>query len=515
MKKGIILVIGFLVWLLPFPIQAQSQNQKDDHSWQDNPGLGDSYTVPESYYNSNNEPAPTKVESGTIHAKTTTVTASGADTQLTTPVVQTTSTPVPTVPQTEIAEPDPYASEQPNTASKSPEDDLGVITRLEGLRLEFEELKKGVTNPDDVAGYNGGFYIKSRDDKFKLKMNFRAQVKYSFNIAEDVEDKHSLLVRRAYISFGGNAYSPKLGYFFLMAPAAGKDPSLIGFDLSYSFHKSFNLHFWLDYMYITSGYTMSSGKLQFVNKAMADARYNFGDAVCVSPDGEIGKIKYIASMCNGIATGLSLNTNNEMAYSLRVEYNLLNTVPYGGGDQAYTEKPGLAIGIASGFGHMESTSSDGDAQPQARIMLGTSDLIFKFKGYSLKLAGYFRFTDQDQFTRAQNDAGFTVETGYFIIPKKFELALRASALLDDLTNAGLNLNMVGDNESSLGGAHAGRDVGGDSDNEYEFAVGLNYYFGQNAYNTKVQAQYSLIQDGQAGPDDLTNHIGQLQFTVSF
>lgn len=448
----------------------------------DVPALGDNYTVPESYYNSINEPPPQQQ-----------IPAASPQNQQQVPQQQ---------------------DQQPLPADKEIEGGLGVITQLEGLRLEFEELKKN-TNTDDVVGYNGGFFIKSRDGKFLLKINGRLQPKYSFDIAEEVENKHSFIIRRAYLFFSGNAYSPNFGYAFILAPALGTDPTLIGFDFFYKFSDAFIPHFWLDYLYMTSGYTLSSGKKQFITNSIGDSRYNFGDALGVAVDGKIKKFKYVMGIYNGIATGLTTNTNNEMAYSLRVEYDLLNVVPGGGGDQAHTEKPAILLGLAGGYGHMESLTSGGAAQPQSRIMLGTSDLQFKWKGYSLKLAGYFRFTDQDQFTQAQNDTGFTAETGYFFIPKKLELALRASALIDDLSNAGLNQNMQGGNESSLGGAHALRDVGGDSDNEWEYSAGLNYYFGPNGYNTKVQFQYTFFLDGRAGPDELATHFGQVQFQVQF
>lgn len=473
MKKHVyFLVLAALACLPLSPAFSQNLATSD----LDVPALGDNYTVPESYYNSINEPPP----------------------------------------QQQVQQPVPQSQQQdqqPLPADKEVEG-LGIISQLEGLRLEFDELKKN-TNTDDVVGYNGGFFIKSRDGKFFLKINGRIQPKYSFDVAEEAENRHTFWLRRAYLFFSGNAYSPNLGYLFVLAPASGTDPVLIGLDLYYKFHEAFSVHFWRDYLYITSGYTLSSGKKQFVTTSIGDSRYNFGDALGISADGKIKKFKYQFVVANGIATELRPNTNNELAYALRVEYDLLNAVPYGGGDQANTEKPGIQLGLAGGYGHMESLTAEGVAQPQSRVMLGTSDLQFKWKGYSLKLAGYFRFTDQDQFTQAQNDTGFTAETGYFFIPKKLELALRASALIDDLSNAGLNQNMLGSNESSLGGAHALRDVGTDSDNEWEYSAGLNYYFGANGYNTKVQFQYTFFLDGRAGPDELATHFGQVQFQVQF
>lgn len=407
-----------------------------------------------------------------------------------------------------------YAQDQKQISSTPPPDNSprGIVTQLEGLRLEFDALKQGLPT-DQIVGYDGGFFIKSRDEKFSLHVNGLLQPRYVFYHPETADDRHSFLLRNAKLVFSGNLYSPKLEYAFVLT--LPERPMLGNFDVNYAFGDPLVIHFWLDDVPLNPGYSLGPEALQFVTHSMADLRYNFGAGLAVAADGEFGKFKYVAGVFNGYNRGLALNLNNELAYGARLQFDIFGeTDVFGGNDFDYSEKPTLAMGAAGGFAHLD----DG---VQARVMLGTSDLAFKFKGYSLRMAGYFRFTDLNQFAQAQNDTGFSIETGYFIFKKRLELALRASATIDDLTNAGVGLNMVGEDDVKIESdkvelnLYSLGDAGGDSDNEWEYTAALNYYFGPEFFNTKVQAQYTFLHDGQPGADDLRSHVGLLQLVMEF
>lgn len=388
----------------------------------------------------------------------------------------------------------------------------GIVTQLEGLRLEFDALKQG-TSTDQIVRYDGGFFIKSRDGKFSLQANGLLQPRYVFYHPEDADDRHSFILRNAKLIFSGTVYSPKLGYAFVLS--LPERPMLGNFDLNYTFGDPLILHFWLDDVPLNPGYSLGPEALQFVTHSMADLRYNFGAGLAVAADGQFGKFKYLAGVFNGYNQGLTLNLNNELAYGGRLQFDIFGeTEVFGGNDFDFSAKPVLAMGAAAGLAHLE----DGD---QARVMLSVSDMAFKFKGYSLKLAGYFRFTDPSLFAQAQNDTGFTIETGYFIVKKRLELALRASATIDDLTNSDVGLNMVGEDDVKIEddsveiNLYSLGDAGGDSDNEWEYTAALNYYFGPEFFNTKLQAQYTFLHDGQPGADDLRSHVGLLQIVMEF
>lgn len=432
----------------------------------------DNYTVPESYYNSIKNQATSPADQD------------NQATKVDPPAEDNTITPVST------------------GGVVAPENKLMYVeTELGQLRQEVDELKKG---SNKTAGYDGGFFIKSDDDNFRLNLNFRAQARYSVNIAEDIDNGHTLTLRRTFIFFTGNAYNKNLTYTFLLEPRAS--PPMISFDLAYQFHKAFNLHVTRDSLLFTTEVADSSAKLMFVGKSILASRYDLSDALGVFAAGAVGKFKYYAAVFNGFNTGYDSNSNNELVYDLRVDFNILNSLSSGQADLDNSPKPGLAVSLAGAFGHFESGT-------QARLIAGYSDVRFKYRGLSVGIGGVYRQIDPNEFLVAQTDVAFTAQAGYFIIPKKFEIAVRTSALLDDINDAGLNMSMGASADTRLAGALAGGDVNGDSSNEWEYTAAMSYYL--KGYNVKLQAQYTYMLDGIAGPDDLVNHIGMFQVQVAF
>lgn len=452
--------------------------------------MAQNYQPPQSYYNSlpkNQQPTST----------------------------QTTQTPVEQPQPVETQITDPSTAQSSNETfvvaqndQKDPLEDSNINfnpaflrTRFGALEAEFEELKKAKFG-NELAGYNGGFFIKSADDQFKIKFNGRFQVRYAYIAAEDFDDGHTFVLRRGFLSISGNAYGDKVNYFTLYA-----NGELVAFDVSYAFNDWFSLHaVGGDSHAIIAEVADSSGKLSFLSKSLVGNRYDVGGSLGLYITGGNSKFGYDLKIFNGINSGFKTNANNELGYSGRVVYNVFGKMSSGQADLAYSEKPALSVGLGAVFGHYEDNT-------QARLFASGADIRFKYKGLSLYTAAVFRQTDLDRFTRAQDDYGVVGQASYFIIPKKLELAARASALFDDTTNAGVNINMFAGNITRLGGNLSGGDVGLDSDNEYEFSGALSYYaFG---YNLKLQAQYSMIIDGILGPDDRTNHIGMVQAMVGF
>lgn len=356
-----------------------------------------------------------------------------------------------------------------------------------------------------LAGYDGGFFIKSADGKFSWNLVGRIQPRFSANVAEDLEDKYSFTVRRVLLVMYGNAVDPKLSYEIVMMPAV--TPILVGATLGYSFMPEFNGL--IGYHTIPSTHTAmeSSGKFQLVDSSLATSKFGLGDSVGVTFNGAIGPhFAYNAGIFNGAATDLAKNQNNEMAYGLQLMFNVFGA--YGGGesDLKDSQEPNWLIELDGNYHHEESGT-------QAKVIHGALFTGLKWHGLGLLAEGNIRYIDPDEFTREQIDMGYTLQAGYFLIPTKLEIAARHSALLDDTNDVGINQNMTAGNIGGLDGPHIGVDVGGDSDNEYEFSGAITYYFAGN--NAKIQAQYSYVLDGIPGPDDETYHIGIIQGQVGF
>lgn len=381
-----------------------------------------------------------------------------------------------------------------------------VLTQLGAIRQEISKMREQYAGKvaDKNFGYDGSFFLQSDDENFRLNFNFRSQVRYGFNIAEDVQDGHSLHLRRQFVILTGNAYGEKATFTLIMSPS--NSPAFINVDIGYQFNDAFALHATEDSLLFTAEVAESSGKLSFIENSIMSERYDIGPSFGLYATGSYKKFSYYLGVFNSLDTDLAPNANTEMAYSLRLDFSLLDSLSDGMSDLDFSEKPALHLGMAGIFGHYDSGT-------QGRMMAVTSDLRFKYRGFTMSLAGVYRQTDLDQFTRAQTDLAATAYASYFLVPKKFELAVRYSQLFDDVTDAGVNINMAAGNRTKLESSLSGGDVDGDSDNEWETSVGLNYYVSK--YNVKVQGQYLMVVDGIPGPDDLVNHIGMAQVQLQF
>lgn len=435
---------------LIFVGQAQAQQTTSSNT----------YSLPESYYNSQNQPQPS-TGSQPVSVSTSSV-------------------------STEPAAPANAATPAPQAAPAAPEPAPAPV------------------EDKPVAGYDGGFFIQDKTGDYKLVWNGRLQVQGAVAAVEDVEDANSMSVRRSFFVFSGNLINEKLTYVIVDYPLA--PVNFVTGEFSYAFLPEFNVTLGLDTIDINYMLAVSSGKLDFMAQSIESQKFNLDDSIGIWLSGSLWKFGYWAGVFNGIGTVLDLNANQELAYGGNISFTPL--APYSGseGDPDHTDKVALFFRVGGGFGHYE----DGT---QAKVIMGTAFAGFKFQGVTLAAQGSYRYTDPNQFIREQTDLGYTVQASYYIIPKKLSFGLRHSALLDDISDVGVNLNMQGGRLSALKGIFTGSDVDGDSDNEYEYSAAINYDF--KGFAARIQAQYALVIDGIPGPDDRLSHIAMLQTQVGF
>lgn len=453
-----ILVFFFLVAAgLQFSIQVHAQVPNDQN-----------YTLPESYYQSQNEPAPAPQPAATGSSTVNTTTP--------TPVPETQPAPAEQVAQPVGSTPVP----EPTPPAAAPVADL------------------------PVAGYDGGFFIQDKGGKFKMTINGAMQIQLAGAFIEDSEDGYTLSVRRSSFVFGGHVIDPKLTWAVVFVPFDGV--GFAGGGIYYALMDEITFNAGYDSININYLYYLSSGKLDFLTPSIDTQRFNLGDTVGFWLAGTVGKVSYNAGVYNGVFNDLSNNANQELAYGGNVSYQPL--APFSGneGDPGNTQKVALIFQLGGGFGHYEDLT-------QAKVIAGHVFSGFKYRGVTVMASGNYRYTDPDQFTLEQTDLGYTVQASYYILPGKLSFGVRHSALLDDITDAGVNLNMTGGRLSALKGNFAGFDMNGDSDNEYEYSAALNYDF--SGANIRLQSQYALIVDGIPGADDNLSHIVMLQGQVRF
>jgi len=211
----------------------------------------------------------------------------------------------------------------------------------------------------------------------------------------------------------------------------------------------------------------------------------------------------------------NLRTNvNQLMYVARLQANIMGWAGYGEGDMAYSETPQMVIGGAYAYNPDIDTSTDNAfvgidlsnlnvrralaVNGNGRILgqgvvdfsTWTMDYAFKYRGFSLQAEYWFRNvtrqnTDVPCMQTAVvggpcivyapglfgNATGWTVQSGYYLIPRKVEVAARYAWWDPDTHSA--------------------------SDLIKEVDVSLNWFL-SGTYDHQIMLTYSNIAMGQGG-----------------
>jgi len=222
--------------------------------------------------------------------------------------------------------------------------------------------------------------------------------------------------------------------------------------------------------------------------------------------------------CPGNQRNLNANLRSsvsQLMYSARLNFNILGRPGYGEGDMAYSERPQLAIGGGYAYNPGINTATDNGfvgidlANLNVRRQLATFgngrqlgwgildystygfDGVFKYRGFSLQGEWYWKNINRHEKSAPflgtpgangpgtggvapgllGNATGWYVQSGYFLIPRKLQVAARYS-WWDPDTNAANDLIKQVD-------------------------VALSYYI-SGTYDHQIQIQYTNLFMGTGG-----------------
>lgn len=391
-------------------------------------------------------------------------------------------------------------------------------------------------------GYQNGFYLKSPDDKFSLKASGLLQFRYSLEDFDDSQDKSSFQIHRGRLKFAGNAFNPDLKYMMQMETRSTgtKDGSnaveLLDFFADYTKYEKLKFRIGQWKVPFNTQFMTSASKLQFVNRSEADDEFNLGRQIGVMAYGDVldNKLEYFAGVWNGNFRNEKRNDNNEHLWIGRVAFHPLDhfyghpkddmsheghTKHYGhyedvGGDFEYSNEPALLIAASAAFDSVDDFKAEleksGEAEEAAAgfkapglvfepvsepahvdegdevdVTRLVAELGFKYKGFSFLTEYYWRKT-HGYLDANLLDQGFFAQAGYFLIPKKLEVAGRYS-LVDY------------DNELEI-------------DAIRETTLGVNYFL--SAHRHKVQFNTIRI-DEEEGNEDNINYNYVIQYQMLF
>ena len=397
-----------------------------------------------------------------------------------------------------------------------------LLTCRETPARTLEEVlkEKGVITESDfkevtasrLQGYHlgKGFTFTSPDGRFQLSLGGRGQVQYQYVDKDDVngpaQDVGGGKIRRFKIYMGGYAFTKDLTYRVQVDLAkSGTAQMLDDAWINYSFVSEAQLQAGQFKMPFARGELTSDGQLQFVDRANAVDAFKPSYDIGVMALGRVagGKFLYNVGVFNG--TGQSgTRTNNSGAWAARIVVNPFGEMKYSEADLENTPKPLLSVGAnyfantlkrnsnatfldttsstppyagTNGWlGKVASTTAFFDNTEKVDIGTYGFDMAFKWLGLSVQGEYFGGKAEGKTNGPTVNSRGYYAQAGYFLLPKRLEVAARYSCVDPnrDRTN----------------------------DLQVEVTGGVSYYF--QGHNLKVQGDYTNFHIQQLAPRQPTD-----------
>ncbi len=311
--------------------------------------------------------------------------------------------------------------------------------------------------------------LESKDGRNEIRFGIQLQPQYQFVSIEGHGKVNSFQIRRGRFIFSGHVFGEDLTYKLQFEAVGGRTtsvspgvaytgPNLRDAYINYKFREGLQVRAGQFKVYYNREELTHDYDLQFVDRSINNEVFGFDRQIGVALHGKPfdKELEYALYATND---GAGLNTANRGLMFLvggRFLFNILGEAGYTISDLDGSEEPQLALAAAGSYNRLGAPTS-----PNRSAVAVTGDVIFRYKGFSLYGEGnFFR-----QYGPGLNTFGFLGETGYFIVPKKFEAALRYAGVIPTK------------------GVTKG----------YEAGACLNYYFyGQGL---KIQADYSYLMNG--------------------
>ena len=323
--------------------------------------------------------------------------------------------------------------------------------------------------------YDNGFFIRSQDGRYSLSLNGFLQARYTLAAPDTGRSRNNFDVALAHLAFSGNVFDPKVKYFFQYeATTFGNS------------NRSTLLDWWMQYRHspylraqagrfllpYSRQFYAHPGHLLFPDLSAADYAFNLHRAIGLHLSGKVGRLSYHGLVTNSIRAldaGGQQNAGAEVAWQGRLEYDLLEPYGYLESSPTPAATPQLSIGVAAAFNPVEQASRFQNVMPGDRTTNVTVDGGFRYQGFSVQAAGYYRRNNLEALNEVGHDWGYYGQIGYYLT-EKLEIAGRVSGVDFQFAN---NPRTAGDVR--------------------EYTGGVNYYL--YGHHVKLQVDYSFL-DGE-------------------
>ncbi|WKZ56087.1 MAG: porin [Bdellovibrionota bacterium] len=371
---------------------------------------------------------------------------------------------------------------------------LAHAKTLEELLVEKGVITKGEAMGASSAGaskvyYDKGTRLEFPDTGVSAKINTQIQSRYTFTDNDDDAGEgntSSFEVQRARLIVSGNALHNEFSYY-LQADFANDEGSDLR-DAYIQWHAC-------DWATVRMGqfktmlgrqFNTSSWKLQFPDRSTSTNYFDLGRQQGAAGHAELadGALLMSAGIFNGLSEGEGINAagvDTKHTGIVTARTNLMGEIDsFSEGDVEYTDDMGISLGAAYAYS---------DTEQDITYDHIAVDLNAKAQGFSFHGELFYSTQDPDGGEKAE-PLGFYAQAGYFLMPKKFEVAARYD-LLDC------------DDGKATGGSCDGNEQVDSVD------VSLNYYWWK--HQLKAQLAYAILnEEPVGGGDDIKTNRWMLQ-----
>ncbi|MYC40566.1 MAG: hypothetical protein F4X55_06140 [Candidatus Dadabacteria bacterium] len=374
----------------------------------------------------------------------------------------------------------------------------------DSIQAQIEELKKKIEMleqqsqqmnmkmyeaTDTKAWYNKikvktkkgtGLTFQTADKNYKMRMRLRGQFLANY-INSDGGDNEGLgfRVRRLRVVWDGNAFAPWMKY--KVEYDLSRNGELKDIKLSFAKNRALVPVVGQYKVPFNKERLNSSSALQLVGRSIITDYFEYGRDIGGGVYGLLGDgmIRYDFGLFQGQGANVKNDKDNTgVLWAGRVQAAIL------GGKakkikENFARKPTLIVGVAVAGIDVEEGSKDSnigihegerDLSAGGKATSFTADVNYRDPRFNLIGEYIGRWVNPDETgIETAYDYGFRVQGGFFLIPKKIELASRyARVTLDE-------------------------GAGNDLDNVWTFTQGLNYYLSGN-HKWKIQLDYTFQRE---------------------
>ncbi|MBI2340949.1 MAG: hypothetical protein HYU99_11395 [Deltaproteobacteria bacterium] len=318
--------------------------------------------------------------------------------------------------------------------------------------------------------FGKGLTFESANGDYSLTLSAHIQGRFTYDALEAAADDNTFAIQRGKIRLEGNVFDKTVKYGFQMdlSTRTGGTATLDDYYIDWAPNSYFGLKFGQYKVPFLVQELVADSKLQFVDRALSTGFFDLRRDIGATIHGDIvkDKVNYAVFVLNGDGAN-TFNTNQGIMGGVRLEYAISGAYDRSEPDADNSERPNIGVGAAYVF--HDSLNSTSSMSQSATIPVGTKsslatvDVGVKYRGFSFRGAGMLTRTHEGAHV---TNTGYNAQAGYFIIPKKFEIAVGHGAVFfDDATP-----------------------------NQYEYVGGLDYFI--KGYPLRIHADYGLIMNNR-------------------